>query len=83
MTHVRNNCVLYRHSICGNIRQHVTAIYMWQYSPTTLKVQIFAGTNFRDFANFLAVRENKSPRNRTFRVFREISLKKQLNMASN
>ena len=35
---------------------------------TTLKVENFAGRNFRDFANFLVVRESLYPRNGSFHV---------------
>ena len=42
----------------------------------TLKVETFAGRNFRDFANFLVVRESLYPRNRTFEFIREKSMKK-------
>ena len=38
---------------------------------TTLKVESFAGRNFRDFANFSVVRESLYPRNRSFQVVRE------------
>ena len=30
----------------------------WSLSTTTLKVESFAGTNFRDFANFSVVRKS-------------------------
>ena len=38
---------------------------------TTLKVEIFAGTNFRDFSTFSVVRESLYPRNRIVQVIRE------------
>ena len=38
----------------------------------TLKVEIFAGRNFRDFASFLGFCESLYPRNRTFIGVREI-----------
>ena len=47
----------------------------------TLKVESFAGRNFRDFVNFLVVRESLYPRNRTLGAIREISIEKQQNMA--
>ena len=48
----------------------------------TLKVESFAGRNFRDFANFYGVRESVYPRNRTFIGVREILHEKSLKMAS-
>ena len=48
----------------------------------TLKVESFAGRNFRDFANFYGVRESLYPRNRTFIGLREILHEKSLKMAS-
>ena len=47
----------------------------------TLLVETFAGRNFRDFANFLGVRESLYPRNRTFEFIRQKSIKKEQNMA--
>ena len=41
------------------------------YIKSTLKVESFTGRNFRDFANFLVVRENLYPRNSSFQVVRE------------
>ena len=38
---------------------------------TTLKVESFAGRNFRDFANFSVVHESLYPRNCSFQVVRE------------
>ena len=38
---------------------------------TTLKVGSFPGRNFRDFANFLVVRESLYPLNCSFQVVRE------------
>ena len=37
----------------------------------TLKVESFAGTNFRDFTNFLVVRESLYTRNRSVQLIRE------------
>ena len=37
----------------------------------TLKVESFAGRNFRDFASFSVVRESLYPQNRSFQVFCE------------
>ena len=37
----------------------------------TLKVESFAGRNFRNFANFSVVRESLYPRNRSFQIIRE------------
>ena len=51
-------------------------------SEATLKVESFAGRNFRDFASFLGVRESLYPRNRTFTGVRERLLEKSLQMAS-
>ena len=38
---------------------------------STSKVEIFAGRNFRDLANFSVVRESLYPQNRSFQVVRE------------
>ena len=51
-------------------------------ATSTLKVESFAGRNFRDFASFLGVRESLYPRNRTFIGVREILHEKSLKMAS-
>ena len=40
-------------------------------NKTTLLVESFAGTNFRDFANPLVVRESLYQRNRSFQFVRE------------
>ena len=40
-------------------------------AKNTLKVESFAGKNFRDFANFSVVRESLYPRNHNFQVVRE------------
>ena len=37
----------------------------------TLKVETFAGRNFRDFANFFVDRESLYPRNRGYEAIRE------------
>ena len=41
------------------------------HEHSTLKVESFAGRNFRDFANFSIFRESLYPRNRSFQVVRE------------
>ena len=39
------------------VEERGQATLRWSLSTTTLKVESFAGTNFRDFVNFSVVRE--------------------------
>ena len=53
------------------VNAHLNSKHSETLILTTLKVESFAGRNFRDFANFSVVRESLYPRNRNFQVVRE------------
>ena len=46
-------------------------VFIGEGAFITLKVESFAGRNFRDFASFSVVRESLYTRNRSFQVVRE------------
>ena len=66
---------------CRNVERR-WSFYSEEKKLITLKVESFAGRNFRDFASFLGVRESLYPRDRTFIGVREILHEKSLKMAS-
>ena len=63
-------------------RMQIESVYMNSPKSTTLKVESFAGRNFRDFANFCGVRESLYPQNRTFIGVREMLHEKSLKIVS-